>query len=199
MNIQKLVTSGPFGYFRHPIYVGFIGSTVSLSFLLDCLYRWHCGIGSCMRWHCRIGTCMPFARACPLADACDSLVLMHAILSCMPYRLDCRMHACDNAMHACLHVIVVHVFVAFALASINISTGSMHAFVCVWVCVSVWGLVCLGAHVACCLAPPTCLSCTHIYTYTHAHTHSLVGVGISGGYIVGHVMPVEEEWVRHTL
>ena len=135
---------------------------------------------------------------------------LHAIRSCMPFGSCMRFSladACDSLLHALqvalshsrLFVIAVHLIVAFALASINISTGSMHAFVCVWVCVSVWGLVCLGAHVACCLAPPTCLSCTHIYTYTHAHTHSLVGVGISGGYIVGHVMPVEEEWVRHTL
>jgi hypothetical protein len=202
MDIQKLVTSGPFGYFRHPIYVGFIGSTVSLSFLLDCPYRWHCGFGCCMRWHCRIGSCMPFARACALAAACDSM--LHALLVALS--------------HSCVHVLVVHLGVrslfAFALACpcrashcrirscIHQYFYRKHACVCVCCCVCAYVFgrrVRPQALVSSCLTPPTCVSCTHIHTCTHAHTHSLVGVGTSSGYIVGHVMPVEEEWVRPTL
>ncbi len=184
MDIQKLVTSGPFGYFRHPIYVGFIGSTVSLSFLLDCLYRWHCDIGCCMRWHCRIGTCMPFARACPLAPACDSL--LHALLVALP--------------HSRLHVIVVHLIVAFALASINHLPEACMRVCVVVMCVRVcFGGVCGPIRMCHAAWRPPHERPALTYTHTHTHTRSLIGVGISSGYIVGHVMPVEEEWVRPTL
>lgn len=35
---QKVVSTGPFSVFRHPIYVGFVGTSLSMSFLLDSVF-----------------------------------------------------------------------------------------------------------------------------------------------------------------
>mmetsp|Transcript_74278 Transcript_74278/g.120644 ORF Transcript_74278/g.120644 Transcript_74278/m.120644 type:complete len:207 (+) Transcript_74278:18-638(+) len=57
---QKIVTHGPFRYFRHPIYIGFIGSSLSTAFIFDSILSL---VGVCMSGGYIVGHVMPVEEA----------------------------------------------------------------------------------------------------------------------------------------
>ena len=57
---QKICKDGPFRIFRHPIYIGFLGSTAAVTLMLDSLYA---SVGPCISAGYIVGHVMPVEEA----------------------------------------------------------------------------------------------------------------------------------------